>query len=81
MIELRRDQTSKFSFSCLLCCCLIAIHCSVASAETLPPTAPEQPAQGPGGKDYRHAELKISTFGQGELKFWLFEPAGPRPTR
>ncbi len=49
-----------------------------ASPETFP-TPPQQPATGPGGKDYRHAEVIKSVYGEGDRQYWIFEPAKPAP--
>ena len=41
---------------------------------------PEQPTSGPGGSAYAHARVTKTMFGEGELAYWLFEPADPAPT-
>jgi acetyl esterase/lipase len=46
-----------------------------ATAETAA-TPPQQPATGPGGKDYSYNEVLRSVFGEGGAQFWIFEPAG-----
>ena len=43
------------------------------------PSPPPQPAQGPGGSDYRHRDVGASVHGSGVTQFWLFEPAQPTP--
>ena len=40
---------------------------------------PEQPAGGPGGRDYAHAAVSKYRFGEGEGEFWVFLPENPRP--
>lgn len=40
---------------------------------------PEQPASGPGGADYLHADIRMSQHGTGNDMFWIFEPADPAP--
>jgi dienelactone hydrolase len=40
---------------------------------------PKQPASGPGGADYCHASVTKSLQGEGDLEYWVFEPAGPAP--
>jgi acetyl esterase/lipase len=40
---------------------------------------PEQPASGPGGSDYLHADIRMSQHGEGNDMFWIFEPADPAP--
>ena len=41
--------------------------------------APEQPLEGPGGKGYAHAEVKVHDFSMSPQGYWLFEPAAPTP--
>ncbi|UCD14268.1 MAG: prolyl oligopeptidase family serine peptidase [Thermoplasmatales archaeon] len=44
--------------------------------------APEQPIQplaGPGGSNYSHNEVIESSYGRGAKKYWIFEPAEPKP--
>lgn len=55
--------------------------CAAATAPAFaaPPSPPQQPAQGPGGAHYAHADVvarEVRTGGQG---WWLFTPAGPVP--
>ncbi len=40
---------------------------------------PKQPASGPGGAAYKHADVKIYRVGSGNEEYWLFEPASPAP--
>ncbi|NOZ64331.1 MAG: alpha/beta hydrolase fold domain-containing protein [Caldiserica bacterium] len=49
-----------------------------ASPETFP-RPPQQPATGPGGRDYRHAGVTKSVYGEGDTQYWIFEPAKPTP--
>lgn len=44
------------------------------------PTPPAQRAGGPGGKRYRHLEVRESRYGRGPSGFWIFEPGRPRRT-
>jgi dienelactone hydrolase len=43
------------------------------------PQPPLQPRTGPGGRDYPHAQVRTSEYGQGVEKYWIFEPAAPAP--
>ena len=43
------------------------------------PSGPAQPADGPGGAAYSHAEVVFSSFAGQADGYWLFEPASPRP--
>lgn len=40
---------------------------------------PAQPASGPGGSDYKHADITAFHYGEGNGEFWIFEPADPKP--
>ncbi len=44
-------------------------------------TPPGQPATGPGGADYAHAEVRVESHGQGAEQYWLYLPDSPRPTQ
>lgn len=48
---------------------------------SLPVTQPPQPASGPGGSDYPHADWRVSSGGEGADAWYVFEPAGPRVER
>ena len=41
---------------------------------------PAQPADGPGGRDYRHASVRYRIYGEGTTAYWLFKPADPVPS-
>jgi hypothetical protein len=41
------------------------------------PLSPRQPNAGPGGAEYRHAQVFETTHGQGGQQYWLFEPMEP----
>ena len=40
---------------------------------------PTQPSEGPGGSDYVCSRITGSVHGSGDLKYYLYEPAGPKP--
>jgi len=43
-------------------------------------SAPQQPTQGPGGKDYKHNKVNQSFYGRSlQDWYWLFEPEAPKP--
>jgi acetyl esterase/lipase len=44
------------------------------------PVQPTQPATGPGGADYQYTEVNVSTYGEGENQYWIFEPDSPKNT-
>ena len=40
---------------------------------------PAQPATGPGGSEYPHADMDMYHYGSGNDELWIFEPAAPAP--
>lgn len=40
---------------------------------------PRQPTSGPGGAEYRHAQVVKNVYGSGADQYWLYEPADPAP--
>lgn len=40
---------------------------------------PAQPASGPGGSDYKHADITAFEYGEGNGQYWIFEPSDPKP--
>jgi len=42
-------------------------------------TPPVQPATGPGGADYAHTGVTVTTHLSGGERYWLYEPSGPVP--
>jgi len=47
-----------------------------------PPPAPESPGQpdsGPGSYQYNHEAVSVSSYGEEENQYWIFEPALPIP--
>ncbi|MFQ6131299.1 MAG: alpha/beta hydrolase family protein [Armatimonadota bacterium] len=57
--------------------CLVAT--AVVPGVGAAPAPPQQPAEGPGGADYKHAGVTESSYGSGGSRYWLFEPSGPAP--
>jgi pimeloyl-ACP methyl ester carboxylesterase len=43
------------------------------------PDQPPQPASGPGGSDYKHAELASEFYGSGDTAYFIVEPRQPTP--
>lgn len=43
------------------------------------PASPPQPATGPGGSEYSHAEVIMQDSASETDGYWLFEPASPKP--
>ena len=44
-------------------------------------TQPPQPRSGPGGSDYSHDGVRVSSGGTGADAWYVFEPTRPRPAR
>jgi pimeloyl-ACP methyl ester carboxylesterase len=42
-------------------------------------TGPSQPESGPGGSAYPHRSVDERSYGEGDLQYWLLEPADPKP--
>jgi pimeloyl-ACP methyl ester carboxylesterase len=40
---------------------------------------PGQPSAGPGGSDYPYAGYTVTTNGSGNLQYWVYQPANPKP--
>lgn len=92
MICLKRDDLNVHSHSPLLCAAparpafraaiwvvLLLLTAGVAQGVVTLPTGPEQPAYGPGSRDYRHAGYRITQLGAYEERLVLYEPANPAP--
>ena len=60
----------------VLSACLALVLAVDASAAI---TQPPQPAKGPGGSDYAHADWRISSGGTGVDAWYVFEPIDPQP--
>ncbi len=43
------------------------------------PAPPRQPAEGPGGSDYKHRAVRQTDYGKEGLQYWILEPAQPAP--
>jgi hypothetical protein len=61
----------------VMMCCLAA--CEVSERGETDSRPPEQPASGPGGSSYAHADWRISAGGQGVFAWYAFEPIDPVP--
>ena len=54
-----------------------AAHAQAGSQVTQPP----QPKSGPGGSDYSHKKVRVSSGGEGFDAWFAFEPMKPRPEK
>jgi hypothetical protein len=64
----------------LLCVTILLLVVPAARAQPATqtaPSAPEQPASGPGGSDYAYDRVVAAEYGEGAGGFLLFEPAEP----
>jgi dienelactone hydrolase len=52
---------------------------TILSSQSRSPTPPEQPAAGPGGKQYVHTSVTKNRYGKGGQEYWIFEPDAPKP--
>jgi len=43
------------------------------------PREPIQPSRGPGGSEYKHGRVVANMYGTGATRYWIFEPADPKP--
>jgi acetyl esterase/lipase len=41
--------------------------------------SPAQPTSGPGGADYKYQQVIAKMYGTGATRYWIFEPADPKP--
>ncbi len=69
----------KILISLLVVVSLMAIGPITIGAQGAAATPPDQPSSGPGGSDYAYDSVKTSSYGSGELKYWIFEPDSPTP--
>ncbi len=64
------------AWSLLLLLALPAPGVMAASALVTPP---QQPDSGPGGAALRCRTVQAQVYGEGNLAYWIFEPADPTP--
>lgn len=50
----------------------------LSAAKSSAPTQPAQPVLGPGGSKVKCAEVKMSTHGEGDQQYWIFQPDKPK---
>jgi len=48
---------------------------------TRKPVPPSQPDSGPGGKEYRHKNVSMQSYGSGSFQYWVFRPEDPEPEK
>lgn len=60
----------------LVSCFMLAAPMAQAATAITPPL---QADSGPGGKDYKHANVRITQGGSGPNAFYVFEPIDPKP--
>jgi len=57
----------------------VAVFASRTSRAQDKPNPPTQPASGPGGAEYKHKLVIANMVGSGPTRYWIFEPADPKP--
>ena len=60
---------------------LLFLLLCVTSTNAQEALAPQQPPNGPGGKDYIHEEVLQFDFGEEDTGYWLYEPSSPKPEK
>ena len=56
---------------------IVLFSLTIFSAQRVTP--PDQPATGPGGKQYAHTRVTKNRYGAGNEEYWIFEPDTPKP--
>jgi acetyl esterase/lipase len=56
---------------------LIFLSLTIVSSQSITP--PPQPQNGPGGKQYAHANVTRHHYGKGGEEYWIYEPDSPKP--
>jgi len=74
-----RTSVSSRSFSFFLISFMLIAFIIIAAGAAQSATPPPQPSEGPGGSDYVCSRITNSVHGSGDLKYYLYEPAGPKP--
>jgi pimeloyl-ACP methyl ester carboxylesterase len=59
---------------------LLGMALSLATEEAAGQNPPGQPPAGPGGSVYAHASYTVTTNGSGNLQYWVYQPASPKPS-
>ena len=67
------------SFLLFLISSIMVASIIIASGAAQAATPPPQPSEGPGGSDYVCSRVTSSVHGSGDLRYYLYEPASPKP--
>ena len=67
----------KFLGPAVLSLLLIFLPLTIVSSQGVTP--PSQPQNGPGGKQYVHANVTRNRYGKGGEEYWIYEPDSPKP--
>ncbi|MEW6380331.1 MAG: alpha/beta hydrolase [bacterium] len=76
---INKNSVTSFLNGCILSLMLLPILFSLPVSSVRAAAPPAQPLSGPGGSDYPHTGVISSVHGQGDLKYYIFEPHGPKP--
>ena len=74
---LTRQRCHTVALACVLSLALLAAPVCAAAQDA--PTQPPPPKHGPGGSDYTHRGVRVSSGGTGADAWYAFEPVRPRP--
>jgi dienelactone hydrolase len=77
LVEARGQDDAAISAVTIACAA-----CSYRAPPGTPVLPTTQPTTGPGGTNYRHADVKVSQHEFGEhavASYWLYQPMSPRP--
>lgn len=73
-------MTVRSTLAIMFCAALAAAFVPAIRAERAGGAKPPaQPETGPGGGPYPSASVRASSYGEGALAYWIFEPADPAP--
>jgi predicted esterase len=77
--QMYKKGNMQFSRRVILAACLLLGAGICIPACATPPSPPTQPAHGPGGADYAHANVVAREVRRGAQGWWQFTPTAPVP--
>jgi pimeloyl-ACP methyl ester carboxylesterase len=73
-------ETASIRILALLVIAMVVVSAAPRSVQTEEkPKGPKQAISGPGGVDYTHNQVVANLYGTGPTRYWIFEPADPKP--
>ncbi|HKR61338.1 MAG TPA: alpha/beta hydrolase [Pyrinomonadaceae bacterium] len=73
----RTIRTTAFLVAIIVTALTVVSPPTLSSSQA--PKPPQQPENGPGGKQYAHRVVTKNRYGAGGKEYWLFEPNAPKP--